>query len=56
MRGALGSKQRRLQRLLLVAEKLQARFDLRTAVERREAFSDHPGNHRRGQLAEVRQQ
>ncbi len=56
MRGAQGVEQRRLKRSFLVAEKLQARFDLRAAVERRQALGDDPGDHCRRQLAEVWQQ
>ncbi len=56
MRGALGVEQRGLKRAFLLAEKLQPSVDLRAAVERRQTFGNHSGNHRRGQLTEIGQQ
>ncbi len=56
VRGTHGAVAARGQGLLLGVEKGQAGQDALAGVDRREAFGDHPGDHRRGQFAEVGQQ
>ena len=56
MRRAHGAVAARGQGLLLGIEESQAGEDAFAGVNRREALGDHPGDHRRGQLGEIRQQ
>ena len=56
VRRAHGAVAARSQGLFLGGEEGQARLDAVAGVDRREALGDHPGDHRRGQLGEVRQQ
>ena len=56
VRGAHGAVAARGQGLFLGGQEGQAGLDAVAGVDRREALGDHPGDHRRGQLGEVRQQ
>ncbi len=56
VRRAHGAVAARGQGLLLGGQEGQACLDAVAGVDRREALGDHPGDHRRGQLGEVRQQ
>ena len=56
VRGAHGVVAARSQGFFLGGEERQPGLDAVAGIDRREALGDHPGDHRRGQLAEVRQQ